>query len=241
MALTRVFVGHDPREAVAYHTFCQSVLERASVPVAFVPLAANTVAGVYERTTPHDGSNAFTYSRFLVPFLCGYEGWALFADGDMVCNADIADLFALADDSKAVMVVKHEYQTKHPTKYLGAPNPMYPRKNWSSVVLWNCGHEANRVLTPEMVSTMSGAYLHRFMWLKDEMIGSLPRDWNWLVGEYHRNDTARIEHHTLGVPAFGGFRRADGAQRWADALLRALNCEGEGPSAVVKWAEEMGC
>jgi len=219
----RIFVGYDPREAVAYHTFCQSVLEKASAPVSFVPLAANTLAGVYERTTPHDGSNAFTYSRFLVPFLCGFDGWALFADGDMVCNADICDLFSLADASKAVSVVKHDYKTKHPVKYLGAPNPDYPRKNWSSLVLWNCGHPANEVLTPQMVETMSGAYLHRFMWLKDDLIGTLPKTWNHLVGEYPKHKAA-LHHYTLGIPAFDDYADCDNADLWHAAFERATWC-----------------
>jgi hypothetical protein len=166
-------VGFDQREAVAYHTFCQSVLEKSSLPVQFTPLAENTLAGYKETHT--DGSNRFIYSRFLTPYLSDYSGWALFADGDMVCQADIAELWALRDPAKAVQVVQHDYQTKANVKYLGNRNENYPRKNWSSVILWNCAHEAHRVLTPEFIQRMPGSYLHRFSWLDDSLVGELPR------------------------------------------------------------------
>ena len=216
----RVFVGHDEREAVAYHAFCQSVLERASAPVSFTPLAPNTLKYIFTRTAGHDGSNSFTYSRFLVPYLCGYEGWAVFADGDMVCDGDIAELFDYADRDKAAMVVKHDYRTKFPVKYLGSKNEDYPRKNWSSLVLWNCAHPMNRVLTPEMVSTQPGAYLHRFWWLDDNVIGALPSSWNWLVSEYPDRDSQRLYHYTVGTPCFEDYRDCDRAELWHAAHRR---------------------
>ena len=144
-----VVVGFDQREAVAYHVFCQSVIDRASAPVQFLPLAENMLSDYKEVHT--DGSNKFIYSRFLTPYLMDFSGWAIFADGDMVCEADICELWRLRDPSKAVQVVKHDYKTKANKKYLGNKNEDYPRKNWSSVILWNCGHQENRVLTPEFI------------------------------------------------------------------------------------------
>ena len=220
-----VYVGFDQREAVAYHVFCQSVLERSSVPVAFVPLAARAVGGVMRRELPHDGSNAFTYSRFLVPHLQRHAGWALFADGDMVCNADIAELFALADDRYAAMVVPHDYRTKHPVKYLGAPNPDYPRKNWSSLVLWNCSHPSNAWLTPAEVARRPGSCLHRFAWLDDSEIGALPATWNHLVLEQPRDDDAALLHFSIGIPAFREYARCDSADRWHQAYRRTIQCD----------------
>jgi lipopolysaccharide biosynthesis glycosyltransferase len=205
-------VGYDRREAIAYHVFCQSVLERASLPVRFLPLTPQGVAGYVE--TQDDGSNAFTYRRFLTPQLMGFRGWAIFADGDMVCEADIAELWRLRDPEKAVLVAQHDYQTKVTTKYLGAKNENYPRKNWSSLILWNCAHPANRLLTPEFVASKNGAFLHRFMWLEDAQVGALPLEWNWLATEYEPNDGARIVHYTLGTPCFRDYRDADMADRW---------------------------
>ena len=152
--MIRLFVGFDPREAVAYHTFCQSVLEKASQPVSFTPLVLKALPGYTETHT--DGSNTFIYSRFLTPHLCNFEGWALFADGDMICRDDITKLWALRDPSKALMVVQHDYQTKAAVKYLGNKNQNYPRKNWSSVMLWNCAHPKHRVLTPEFLMAQIG-------------------------------------------------------------------------------------
>jgi lipopolysaccharide biosynthesis glycosyltransferase len=210
-----IVVGFDQREAVAYHVFCQSVLEKASRPVQFIPLAINSLKFYTE--THSDGSNRFIYSRFLTPYLCGFEGPAIFADGDMVCHADMAELMDLFDPTMAAQVVKHDYKTKASVKYLGNKNQDYPRKNWSSVILWNCGHEANRVLTPEFVQNQPGSFLHRFSWLNDAQIGELPKIWNWLATEYEDNPDAKLVHYTLGTPCFKDFAQAPMAKDWWNA------------------------
>lgn len=222
--MIKVFVGFDPREAVAYHTFCQSVLEKASLPVAFTPLALNALAGYRETHT--DGSNAFIYSRFLTPYLCGFDGWALFADGDMVCRADIAELWALRDPRHALQVVKHDYQTKAAQKYLGNKNENYPRKNWSSVMLFNCDHPKHRLLTPEFLQRTTGKFLHRFEWLDDADIGELPRVWNWLTTEYEDNYEAKLLHYTLGTPCFKDYENAEMADEWHAARARSQSGMG---------------
>jgi lipopolysaccharide biosynthesis glycosyltransferase len=213
-----IYVGYDERESIAYHTFCNSILTRATKPVFFCPLSLNTLDEYKQQQT--DGSNTFIYSRFLVPYLNEYKGWALFADGDMICQKDIAELFKLADPSKAVMVVKHDYKTKFPRKYLGNKNEDYPRKNWSSVILWNCGHPRNRVLTPEYIENQTGAHLHRFAWLPDELIGELPAHWNWLVGEYGRNDMSGILHYTIGTPCFSEYADCKYSDKWHAELAK---------------------
>ena len=224
MEKINLVVGFDQREAIAYHVFCQSVLEQASRPVQFLPLALNTLTGYGE--TQRDGSNTFVYSRFLTPSLMGYSGWAIFADGDMVCNADIAQLWDLRDERKAVQVVKHDYATKMAVKYLGNKNENYPRKNWSSLILWNCGHEANRVLTPELVRQSPGSYLHRFSWLSDDLIGALDPTWNWLAIEYPDKPDARLVHYTLGTPCFDDFADTAMSDRWH--ACRSRTTEGGG-------------
>ena len=217
--MIRLFVGFDPLEAIAYHVFCHSVITKCSEPLSIMPLSLPLMRGVYKESHT-DGSNEFIYSRFLVPHLCGYEGFAIFADGDMLCRDDLAALMALADPTKAVQVVKHDYKTKQPVKYLGAKNEDYPCKNWSSVIIWNCGHPANRVLTPQMVADASGAYLHRFQWLHHSEVGSLPNCWNWLVGEYGNSRMASILHYTLGTPCFDGYDYGVEADEWYAELLR---------------------
>lgn len=210
--MIRLAVGFDQREAIAFHTFCQSVLEKSSVPVAITPLVLSSLPGYSESHT--DGSNTFIYSRFLTPWLMGFEGWAIFADGDMVCLADIAELWAMRDAARAVLVVQHDYKTKANTKYLGNKNQDYPRKNWSSVILWNCAHPKNRVLSPEFVSQQTGAYLHRFSWLDDADIGALPTEWNWLTTEYKENRAAKLLHFTLGTPCFKDYANAEMSEVW---------------------------
>jgi hypothetical protein len=210
--MMRLFIGYDPREAVVYHVCVNSIVRRASQPLGVTPLALNTLAGYVERH--RDGSNQFTYSRFLVPHLMGWEGWALYIDGDMLLRADVAELWALRDERKALLCVQHDYKTRLREKYLGAKNEDYPRKNWSSVMLWNCAHPANRCLTPEFVQKATGAQLHRFTWLADELIGALPREWNWLPDELGPNSHAKLLHWTLGAPCFEEFAAAPMAEEW---------------------------
>lgn len=214
-------VGFDQREAVAYHVFCQSVIDRASGPVRFLPLKNLGALGYTEHHK--DGSNAFTYTRFLTPYLMGFKGWAIFMDGDMVCNTDIYELWKLRDPTKAVQVVKHDYKTKAYQKYLGNINQDYPRKNWSSVVLWNCEHPDNAQLTVHFVSAQSGAFLHRFQWLNDSAIGELPVSWNWLAIEYPSNPAVDLIHYTLGTPCFREYSETDFAPHWDLAFKRALS------------------
>lgn len=174
-----------------------------------------------------DGSNAFIYSRFLIPYLMGYKGWAIFADGsDMLCRGDIAELWAMRDVFKAVQVVQHDYRTTRPVKYIGTPletkNEDYPRKNWSSLMLINCGHERWAGITPAAVAKMTGAQLHRFDFIEDKFVGALPPEWNWL-DEYPENSRAKILHYTTGIPAFEHYKDANGADEWRQSKRAAFN------------------
>ena len=198
-----VFVGYDPREAIAYHTCVNSIIRNSSRPVAIVPVALNLFKEYSETHT--DGSNHFIYTRFLVPYLMDYQGWAIFIDGDMIVRGDIAELWELKDYTQDVMVVKHDYKTRMTEKYLGSVNEDYPRKNWSSVILWNCNAIRNRTLTPEFVQNSTGAFLHRFSWIDDDRLGELPAEWNWLDVEYEWNPLAKLVHYTLGTPCFHEF------------------------------------
>lgn len=218
-----VFVGYDPREAVAYHVCANSIIRHASQPVAIIPIALNLFQDYEETHT--DGSNHFIYTRFLVPHLMRYTGWAIFIDGDMILRDDIVKLWNLQDVGKDVIVVKHDYKTKRKEKYLGSKNEDYPRKNWSSVILWNCNSHPNRKLTPDFVQKATGAELHRFTWLRDERIGELPPEWNWLPDEYGANPDAKLLHYTLGTPCFHEFADTPQAAEWHREHIFATYCE----------------
>jgi len=218
-----VFVGYDPREAIAYHTCVNSIIRHASQPVAIIPIALNLFQDYKETHT--DGSNHFIYTRFLVPHLMGFKGWAIFIDGDMIVRDDMMKLWNLRQLDKDVMVVKHDYQTCMPVKYLGAKNEDYPRKNWSSVILWNCNSFPNRQLTPEFVQTSSGSFLHRFSWLDDNRIGDLPPEWNWLPDEYGPNLNAKLLHYTLGAPCFQEFADTPQGNEWHRERILTEYCQ----------------
>lgn len=207
----RIFAGYDAREIDGWHVFQQSMIERCKEPMSLTALHGEQ----------RDGTNDFTYSRFLVPWLCDFSGYALWVDGsDMLLMDDPAELLKCTKEQygNAAWVVKHDYKTKHPRKYLGtsmeAENRDYPRKNWSSVILWDCGHYMNRCLTPHFIADQVGAFLHRFGWLPDQRIGELPIEWNWLADEYGSNEQAKLLHWTAGMPGFTNYAAAPMAEEW---------------------------
>jgi lipopolysaccharide biosynthesis glycosyltransferase len=220
--LIPIFIGYDPREAVAYHVCANSIIRHASRPVSIIPLALNLFTDYTETHT--DGSNQFIYSRFLVPHLMDYTGHAIFIDGDMIVRSDIAELWEQRQKHYDVQVVKHNYETCMTEKYLGSKNENYPRKNWSSVIIWNCESQANKRLTPEFVQQSTGAELHRFTWIQDEQIGDLPAEWNWLPDEYGPNINADLLHYTLGAPCFHDFATTPMADEWHRERMLADYC-----------------
>ena len=226
--MVKLFAGYDPRERVGFHTFLHSVLTHASRPVSVLPLAHLSTC---------QGSNAFTISRFLVPYLMGFKGHAIFCDAsDMLCLQDIAELDALFDPQFSVQVVKHkDYQTRHPIKYRGTdmecPNLNYSRKNWASVMLLNCEHEEWRGVTPATIGEFKNLELLRFD--DFECVGDLPEKWNRLVDEGQSLEGAAIAHWTAGIPFFDYYANAPGAKLWWD--VRYDMTQGpSGPSSLVK-------
>ena len=218
-----VFVGYDPREAIAYHVCANSIIRNASAPVAIIPVALNLFK--YYDETHADGSNHFIYTRFLVPHLMGFQGRAIFIDGDMIVQGDIVELYESMALGSDVAVVKHNYKTRMPVKYLGAKNEDYPRKNWSSVIVWNCNSHPNRRLTPEFVQSQPGSYLHRFSWLDDDRIQALDPVWNWLPDEYGPNPEAKLLHYTLGTPCFHEFADTPQGDLWHRERILTEYCQ----------------
>ena len=232
--MLKVFIGWDSREEDAYRVAEYSIEKHSTLQfLQVLPIKQEDVRteGIYDRTDDKPGEGAasveFTYTRFLVPYLSDYRGWALFVDCDFLFTRDITELFNMRDDKYALMCVKHDYIPKAAVKMDGQKQVTYPRKNWSSCVLWNCGHPLNNILTPEVVSSASGAYLHRFQWLDeyDDIIGSLPLEWNWPEGEYEKPETIpAVVHYTNGGPWFEDHKDCDYAKEWLDTLAE-INAE----------------
>lgn len=208
----RVFVGYDPRESIAYHVACHSLITRTSTVVSCTPLSLDALRGVFDRPRDPKQSTDFAFTRFLVPMLSSYQGWSLYVDCDVLVREDLTSLWSLRDERYAVMVVKHDYVPSTQTKFLNQPQTAYPRKNWSSVMLFN--NARCRALTREYVHSASGLDLHQFRWLQDEEIGSIPARWNHLVGEAPHDPDAAIVHYTLGGPYFGETRHSEFADEW---------------------------
>ncbi len=222
--MIRVFIGFDPRETVAYHVLSHSIHARASEVVSITPLMLSQMDGLMTRERNPLQSTDFSFSRFMTPYLCDYQGWALFMDCDMLMLDDIANLWKLRDDKYAVMCVKHDHVPAEDTKFHGAPQTRYEKKNWSSVMLFNCAKCT--ALTPEYVNTASGLDLHRFNWLgDDDLIGEIPHRWNLLVGYDETLPTEHVSnlHYTIGGPYFDDYRDTDYSAEWfaeKDAMQR---------------------
>ena len=203
--MLRVFIGYDPRQRVSFTALAHSIVSRASVPVAITPLVLEQLP------IRRSGLTQFTYSRFLVPWLCEFEGWALFLDVDMLARADVADLFAMADERYAVMVAKNEMKFE-----------------WASAMLFN--NARCRALTPEYVASAEG--LHAIAWAEDAEIGTLPPEWNHLVGYDRARDDAKLVHFTQGVPAHLETADCEYGEEWRQAIRESLG--------TLPWAELMG-
>ena len=222
--MIKVFIGYDPREAVAYGVLAHSIHARASAPVSITPLMLSELKGLLTRERHPLQSTDFSFSRFLTPYLSDYEGWSIFTDCDMLMLDDIARLYALRDERYAVMVVKHDHVPKKTSKFLDQPQTAYQKKNWSSVMLFN--NAKCRALTREYVNTASGLELHQFKWLaNDDLIGPIPARWNHLVGYNKRNPDAALVHFTLGGPYFDEFRDCEYAQKWRDEMQAMLRVD----------------
>ncbi len=166
--MIRVFIGYDGKESSAYHVLAHSITRRASVPVSITPIRLSNLRSFYWRDPDEPKSTEFSFARFLVPYLCKYEGWAIFLDSDMLCLDDIKNLYDLRDPDYAVQVVKHDYVPRTDMKMLGEKQVKYEKKNWSSMMLMNC--PACVRLTPDYVNTASGMDLHQFKWLESDLL-----------------------------------------------------------------------
>lgn len=206
-----VFIGYDPVEAGAYHTLVHSIHSRCSQPVRFTPVSLSNLKGWLTRSRHPMQSNDFSFSRFLVPWMCDFKGYAIFMDCDMVVTDDISKIWALRDD-KAVKVVKHSHQPTEKIKYLGNEQTRYDRKNWSSFMLFN--NEKCKNLSLDYINVADGLDLHQFKWLDDREIGELPKQWNFLVGYDAPKELPANIHYTSGGPYFSDYAQCDYANEW---------------------------
>ena len=213
--MINVFIGYDSKERVAYNVLSHSIIQNSTKPVAITPIALNNLKDDFVRERNALSSTEFSFSRFIIPHLMNYRGWALFMDCDMLMFEDIAELWRLRDDKYAVQVCKHDYTPKTDTKFLGQVQTKYEKKNWSSFMLMNCAKCS--ALTPDYVNSASGLELHQFKWLEgDHLIGDLPLEWNWLVGEYEYKKDVKNIHYTEGGPWFHDTNNCDYHSEWFD-------------------------
>lgn len=219
----KVFIGWDSKESIAYDVCKYSIQDKSTEDVEINPLVQQELRDQLLYWRDQDiGSTEFTITRFLVPYLAKYKGVAIFCDCDFLFEEDIMKLFAQFDPSKAVQVVKHEYTPREDTKFLGHTQHKYPRKNWSSLIMYNCEHPSNLKLTLDVVNDQPPSYLHRFQWLDDEEIGELSHEWNWLEGHYKepRDGHPKAIHYTRGGPWFDDCMHVEYADQWLQTKIK---------------------
>lgn len=233
-----IWIGWDPREADAYAVARSSARRHMTLPLQMrgVVLSELQRDGLYTRPMELRASAAdrpiiwdvisdapmstqHANARFLVPHLAE-TGWALFMDGDVLVRGNICRLFDKLDRQKAVYCVKHRFDPPAGVKMDGQQQTRYARKNWSSVVAFNCDHEANKALTLGVVNNVPGRDLHRFFWLDDDLIGELSPEWNFLVGHSDPSIDPKIVHFTDGTPAMAGYETQPFAGEWRAELER---------------------
>ena len=224
-----VYIGFDESETTAYHTLSQSIIEHASGPIRISPICSKHFKNFFNRPRDEKQSNDFSFTRFLAPYLNKYDGYAIFMDCDMMLRTDIFEVLTEVSGTDAASVVKHDYTPSDTVKYLNNKQYAYPRKNWSSFVVWNCGHIKNLKLTPEFVEHATGLELHRFTWLDDSEIGELNVGWNWLVGDYvNPPQNVKNVHWTIGGPYFNEYSKADFSAEWFEMNKRMNFCKQNG-------------
>jgi len=227
MKKLNVYIGYDSKEDIAYRVCKYSLLTRSTgnIKVYSLKLQELVAKNLYSRSIDPLASTEFTYSRFLVPALTDYKGWAIFCDCDFIFLEDISKILENLDDNKAVYCVQHDYTPKEKHKMDGQKQTIYPRKNWSSFILFNCNHPSNKKLTVDVVNSETGSYLHQFKWLKDDEIGSLDERWNWLEGwtSKHNNQNPFAVHYTRGGPWFAEWQDVEYAKEWIEERDNYLN------------------
>jgi hypothetical protein len=214
----KVFIGWDSREDIAYQVCRESLARNSSEWLDIKPIKQHEMRerGLYWREHDPLSSTEFSFTRFLVPYLAGYEGWALFMDCDFLWRGDVAGIMDYADPKVPVMVVQHRYEPKETTKMDGAVQHQYPRKNWSSLMLINCGHRSVKdCLKIEDVNNQTGMYLHQLLWAGTH-IGALPIAYNYLEGWHTKNDCPNpvAVHFTRGGPWFKDWGNVEYADEW---------------------------
>lgn len=220
--MLNIFIGYDQNESIAYHVLCQSIIEKTSIPVRITPIVKNQLS-VYQRSLSEFESTDFATTRFLTPYLSNYEGWSLFVDCDFVFREDLKDLWDLRDEQYAVMVCKHDYKPKDQRKFLDKIQFRYQKKNWSSLILFN--NAKCTKLTPDYINKSAGLSLHQFEWTNEELIGSLPLDWNYLCEEENQLSPPKGIHYTNGGPWFSETRDVEFANDWLEFRSRAMNSD----------------
>lgn len=224
--MLKIYVGYDTREDIAFQV-CRYSLERhASAEIAVHPLKQTTLRelGLYARPIDAKATTEFSLTRFLTPYLAAHDGWSIFVDCDFVFTVDVNEILNEVDPAKAVYAVQHEYVPKNAVKMDGKAQTLYPRKNWSSFMMFNGAHPDVRALTPEIVNTAAPSFLHRLSWVKDDAdIGALDLKWNFLEGEYPMPEqTPNAVHFTNGGPWFSEWQTVDFADLWTAERDRYL-------------------
>lgn len=211
--MINIFIGYDQREITAYHVLVQSIIKYSTIPLSFTPLNLKNLKNIYKRKKGPKDSTEFSISRFLTPYLSGFKGYSIYMDCDMILTDDIAKVLQIIKKKQYhVWCVKHKHLVKNNKKFLNEKQLNYPKKNWSSFMVFN--NSKCKILTLKKVEESNGLYLHQFKWVNDKKIGSLPLTWNTLSGYNKITKKTKNIHFTEGGPYFKKYKNSKGANIW---------------------------
>lgn len=206
----RIFIGHDSKYPQATKV-CRASMEsyNSNLNITYVDKQHLKKYEFYGREDLSTESTEFSFTRFYVPMLCNYEGIALFCDNDFLWKCDPLEVEKYLGDND-IAVVKHEDYEALGIKMDGKENKSYPRKNWSSLIIYNCSKLKN--LTKEYLDNASPSDLHELKWA--DKIGEIPRSYNHLVGVYKPHNKIKALHYTNGGPWFDKYKDAELSEQW---------------------------
>lgn len=222
--MTRIFVGHDPREQKAFDVCKYSITRTCMFDIPDIEMLSSSNIPEYNRDHGEPQSTDFTFTRFWVPYLSNYTGYSIFCDCDFLFLKDIRIIREYVKPEHAVSVVKHPpYIPNSEIKMDGVAQHRSYRKNWASLMVFNNEHPACKALTPDYLNLhLPGIDFHHFKWCNDDQIGSIPLEWNVLDGYYHVEFPKAI-HYTDGGPWFKDYQNTRYSDIWLKFYQDAIN------------------
>jgi lipopolysaccharide biosynthesis glycosyltransferase len=229
----RVFVGADESQLVPAAVLEYTIRKHTAGRVEFTTMRDLPVPMPKDPAKrPRTG---FSFYRFMLPKLAGYQGRALYLDCDMQVFANLSELWAIPFDGQTVLCT---YQPEPPERWKG--NKSFKPGRHLAVMMLDCSrldwdvHEIVRGLDEDRygyTELMSDLAI-----VPEEQIEErIPVEWNSL--EHYEAGTTKLVHYTQ-VPT-QPWKNDESPLRelWLGAFREALAASAIDPQVVVQGIE----